>query len=635
MRRVDYNIGMVRDDDGESRLVQIRMDGLRICNTIVRKELREHPFINGICADWDNDRVLLFLRKSIAGMFVSGGVINECKRIALTDWVVKTQLHPRPAQGALLIRRNKWFSYLKEYAQTYPIRLFGYRGGIGTAFSEGYPLILRAMRRLVRVAGKSKEKIRQKAAGKAASTKGPDRAPIPSPSGPTLAVKYMGGRFSLDPGKRSELFWVNGSGIPGREILFYNVFSDASIDSETLSQLKEQGIRLYGTGQGMTEWESTATLYTVLLRKICHIAVAYLRCLLFGHWVSLYYVRQFVGLARDYAYWYDFYDSNHVMIDVSAIKMTAGQVLALEAIKGISVAYQYSISNFYPLVGLNAGEDIQFLISRSFERLWHELEAPVGTFVETGYIYDGIFNTLGTSDTAFKVGKQFEENKVAFRMCFFDESSNNRWDVSGTHEKAAGNYEFLLKWLMDDASLGMVFKPKRSREVFQRIVSISTLIQEARKTGRCIFLLDDTDLGSTYPAEAATMADLCIGMLTGTTAAFEAQLAGVPAVLIDVDGYYSHPFYAWGRGTTVFDSWESLRNAVERYRIDPESYSKFGDWTPGLDGLDPYRDGQAGVRMGSYIHWVYKELKRGMKKENAIKIATDRYSQKWSTPYGN
>ena len=49
-------------------------------------------------------------------MLVSGGVVNEYKRIGLMDWVLRTQLHLPRAECALRIGRKKWFSYIRGYS---------------------------------------------------------------------------------------------------------------------------------------------------------------------------------------------------------------------------------------------------------------------------------------------------------------------------------------------------------------------------------------------------------------------------------------------------------------------------------------------------------------------------------------
>ena len=92
---------------------------------------------------------------------------------------------------------------------------------------------------------------------------------------------------------------------------------------------------------------------------------------------------------------------------------------------------------------------------------------------------------------------------------------------------------------------------------------------------------------------------------------------------------HSHPFHGWGRGRVVFDDWESLRVAVGRYRATPEAHPEFGDWSPGLNDLDPFRDGKASLRMGFYIRRVYEALKEGVSRQDALAGAVDDFAQRW------
>ncbi len=104
-------------------------------------------------------------------------------------------------------------------------------------------------------------------------------------------------------------------------------------------------------------------------------------------------------------------------------------------------------------------------------------------------------------------------------------------------------------------------------------------------------------VGRIFPAEAALASDLCVGKLSGSTAAFEARLAGVPTLLIDTEGFADHPLRALG-GRVVFDGWEALREAVARYRAGDRS---IGDWEALLGELEPFQDGRAAERMRSHI----------------------------------
>lgn len=88
------------------------------------------------------------------------------------------------------------------------------------------------------------------------------------------------------------------------------------------------------------------------------------------------------------------------------------------------------------------------------------------------------------------------------------------------------------------------------------------------------------------------------------TPALEASLAGARCVLIDTMGMPDHRFFQWGRDTVAFRNWDELFATLARYRRDPASVPGLGDWSPVIAQFDPFRDGQAGRRMGEYLCWL-------------------------------
>lgn len=83
----------------------------------------------------------------------------------------------------------------------------------------------------------------------------------------------------------------------------------------------------------------------------------------------------------------------------------------------------------------------------------------------------------------------------------------------------------------------------------------------------------------------------------------------------------------------VFPNWPSLRHALEQYRAQPEAQPNFGQWLEGLEELDPFQDGQAGVRMGAYIRWIYEALNRGATPQGAIALASEQFAQRWGAEH--
>ncbi len=185
-------------------------------------------------------------------------------------------------------------------------------------------------------------------------------------------------------------------------------------------------------------------------------------------------------------------------------------------------------------------------------------------------------------------------------------------------------YVGLIELLLVDDTVGVVCKPK-ARDLFKRLADIEDLLEEAMATGR---LLICDDLG-TYPAVAGLMADVAIGELVGTTAGLEAYLAGVPSLLIDAMDMDAHPYYAWGKDTVVFANWTEIFAAVAQYRADPNAVPGFGDWGPIADDLDPFRDGQARVRMGEYMTSLLRSLRDGAGRRQAIESANENFAEAW------
>lgn len=626
-RQIEHHVGQVRNEVEESEYVQLLSDARAIVARIRKEQLLENPVIKVMSREWETKKVVWYFGKR-----AEQEVRMECLRIGLVQWILGSQLKVDPAQCALLVERKQWLPYLMEYAQSRGIELVSYRQPLDvkklmTACSR----MLRILGRLISLSVRALKSRLWRVTRSVGVDGGRDKWRAEGRrSSSTVAIRYWFRKLSFDPSERSEFFWLAGSGIPYSEILLYDYVTDKPLDDKTLQEISARGIRLVGRGPGISPWLPTLRIVPVLVSLGAQLTLGIFSCLARRQPVSPYFVWALGVLALDYTYWYDFYATNRVRINVGTLNTSVGQVLALDSLNGVSAAYQYSVSPILcPTSLLSSGEDVQFVFSEAFEGLWRSVEAPVSNYVQTGFIYDAAVGAIRDLERVREIRKQLLNNGARYIVCFFDENSLDQWDFYANHEGAADDYEYLLKWLIEDRTLGILFKPKKSTNLFQRIARVSQLIDEAKKTGRCKFFKADTLTGNTFPAEAAMVADVCIGKLDGGTAALEARLAGVPTVLIDTEGFGSHPFYKWGKKRVVFESWESLRKVVERYRLTPQEYPEFGDWSPALDELDPYRDGQASLRMGLFISWIYEALKQGMEKNDAVALALQRFKERW------
>ena len=61
----------------------------------------------------------------------------------------------------------------------------------------------------------------------------------------------------------------------------------------------------------------------------------------------------------------------------------------------------------------------------------------------------------------------------------------------------------------------------------------------------------------------------------------------------------------------------------------PNGVDGFGDWSSVIDDLDPFRDGKAAYRMGTYLHWLMQGYEKGQDKDQIMYDAAERYKKEW------
>ena len=620
-RQVEHNIGHVRDESGKFEWGRlwgyIRDTGMRI------KEERTltDPLVRRMASTWELAKLATYFEKKI-----EYELRDDCYRVGLVEWLARAQLRIEPSDCILVLERGQWFPYIRELARSRGMATASYPDP-WAVLAKASPVAFKALARgLLLAVGLARGVLRR------ASFAGtPRRSAEPggtgqSTHGRAIAIRYFFRSLSMDPSVRSEFFWLNDSDIPYSEVLLYDYVTDKPMDAETAARLRERGVRLLGRGPGVPVWRPTRRMYPVLFRVTWRMVKGLLACWARGEWVSAYHLRQLVVLALDYSYWYDFYRANGVRVNVSAMhSLKVSQALALDALNGVSAVYQYASSIICLAASyLYAGQDIVFIFSPAFEGLWRKIRAPVRSMVSVGFLDDGAVRHLQALGRSAELREDLESHGARFVLAYFDENSTDRWNNYCGDDQSADDYEFLLKWLLADPSLGIVFKPKKAMNLFQRIQHAKGLVDEAMATGRCRFLMGETIIGGIFPAEAALAADVCIGK--PGTAALESRLAGVRSLMLDIEGFRDDLYHSWGRGHVVFDDWPSLRDAVERFRAYPEAYPEFGDWSAGIEELDPFRDGNASRRIGLYIKLVYDSLNHGAGKEEALAEAAEQYA---------
>ncbi len=602
----------------------------RILRQIQDDVLEKHPLLCRAGKIWPKAQLQLYIMKTLESWMTRPSL-----KICIVNWLIRTRFYEMHRPVTLLVPRTVFFPYLRSFAATNGIRLAGYSRPTAALSAIG--------KELLRIAVKlPKIPLRKPVAfacrgGQAAATAA---NPVQTACGrrSRIAVAGTGRPPSLDHGERSDLFWLPALKGARPDILTYFSRVDTPVSDGTLTELRAAGIECIALHEQarltnkVPLWMPTPKKNAIQSRISRQLLAAWLTSGTFSRTDSLFLVGRFLYFAAQFAFWRDFFDANdvHVLIDnLSGSPEDVAQTVALNDLNGVKVAYQSSNMAIPIDVAVWTPVNVQFVFSQRRSNCFAPEETSLGVRVPTGYVFDNAFDFV--RDRAQRWRKQLTGKGAVYILCYFDEGWSDGLYAILNHEDAMRDYEFLFRWLLSDSTLGLILKPKKASAFFARVAPLKPLLDNAVRTGRCLFLTAGNQVATTiFPSEAALASDVAIGLLAGATASLEARLAGVPSLLLAHPPLAGHPYYEWAQDSVIFETWENLKEAVERHRASPTAVPGFGDWSPVIDAIDPYRDGRAAERIALYIHWLVNRLDEGMNWRDAVQDVTRRYNERWA-----
>ena len=452
--------------------------------------------------------------------------------------------------------------------------------------------------------------------------------PSGAAGGSNLGVQYYG-HFNVDrPDRYSDFFFWQQSDFPAARLIALFGIPQDPLDGGRMAALRRHGLRGLATRHGAARDGvpvQTAPAFLSNLAAAGRVAVDALRPLETG-WLD---AERTVFRAQK-RYWKRLFAAQDVKVFVTWFKYNADHCAIGEALRelgGALALYQRSYEGD-PTAKTLLDTDIYF----GFSRAGIEVEAQAGSridyFVTTGYIGDHRFPLVRAE--AQRVRDALRSNGAEYVMAYYDEGScpDARWGIDV--EPLREHYGFLLEAVLRDPDAGLVLKPKVPGTLRKRLGPVASLLDRALASGRCHLYAEGGHHGEVIPAQAALSADLAVhGSLSSATAACEAALAGVPTALLDDDGIKSSPLYRLGMNRVIFSDWESLWHTWEESRAHPGAVPGFADWSPILEELDPFRDGRAAERMGTYLKWLIEGFAAGLPREAALADAAQRYRAAW------
>jgi hypothetical protein len=200
-------------------------------------------------------------------------------------------------------------------------------------------------------------------------------------------------------------------------------------------------------------------------------------------------------------------------------------------------------------------------------------------------------------------------------------------DIANSAETIREVYKIFFD-IMDLYPQVILFVKTKRAEAFDKTKKHVPAIDNYIRHGRIVPFINDADTNQPYkPACIALASDLVIG-LGISSAATESQFAGVPSFHFDLACTKNNKFATNGVGTIVFQSVESMKEAIER-QMNPKTALSFEKIDYYYNDLDTFRDGQAAERTGAYLKWLSDGFKAGLSRKAAMADAAERYCHKW------
>lgn len=320
-----------------------------------------------------------------------------------------------------------------------------------------------------------------------------------------------------------------------------------------------------------------------------------------------------IAAAYRIAYYKDFYLSNNIIVEASSedSENMFLRAFAMEEIGGIIVSWERSIRFGYSHFLHNKPVHIEFVTGNY--SLMHLAEKSNARYhMQSGWIYD--FAVKRFKKEAAEIRKSLGITEGCIVIALFDEL----WgDHMLTKSRVEDFYKKFLLKTIEKPNYRLIIKPKKQTIISEMAAEISSLIREAETLGRCV-VLDSLQ----HVCTASMASDISVAL--PSMAVFESILSGGRTLTLNYGRIYTELFYQHeGKGKIIFEDMDELIVAVEEFAegLSPD----LGDCSVIMQEIDPFRDGNAGKRIGNYLNWFIEGMDNGMTRDEALNLANSRY----------
>ena len=345
--------------------------------------------------------------------------------------------------------------------------------------------------------------------------------------------------------------------------------------------------------------------------------------------------KEFKKLINKYNYeknkWFSFFKFHNVKFFLSWYKYSNSHMAMADAIDelgGISAIEQVAFDGA-PFFECKTCIDVVLGFSAWCSENEKEIGSKIPYYVITGTPVN--YSLPGLKEKAHGLRKKLISSGAKKIVAVFDENSgdDDRWHTG--HKLQIENFQYLLEEVLNTSWLGVIFKPKKPSTLRNRIKTIEPLLEEAVSTGRCHIFEDSSINQSSVPAVVAALSsDICIhSHLFAGTAGIESAIVGIPTLLIDREGFHKSKLYDLETGKVIFRTWPETIYALYEHFQSENGIPGFGDWSSIINELDPFRDGLAENRKGTYLKSLLDGFNNGLDRDIILADAAEKYATKW------
>jgi polysaccharide biosynthesis PFTS motif protein len=294
-----------------------------------------------------------------------------------------------------------------------------------------------------------------------------------------------------------------------------------------------------------------------------------------------------------------------------------------EGWSGIVIGRQRSeiFSNFIDYLGMPPVH-LYFIWNRRSYNYFNVSHSAIDCYIISGFTFD-----LPEKQTVHNIfADTLRKNGARFIVSFYD----NAFHLPNfllSYDDIRRIYTTLLAWVIEDSSVGLLIKPKKTW-MLNQIHEIQPLLKEALNTGRLINIKSDRNQIHAFGISHGV--DMSIGCLISSPL-IESVIYGGRGIMLDVSKLKTHEFYDWGYESIIFDDLERMMTKLKMYKDNREDEPSLGDWTPYLDELDPFEDRKGGYKQGFYMKYIFDALSDGKTRDEAISHANILYGRKWGS----